>query len=259
MARCVWALEGEETTEMLQNVKAPDARSWLAEMLCALSHVQRTRVVVTLWAIWHARRKAIHEAIFQSPLSIKGFVDRYIEDLGIVQQQQPKIQRQPTKGITISRWIAPPEGLMKINVDASVSKNLKIASVAAITCSTVGNFLGASALVIKGISDPETLEVMACREGLALASDLGLQRFRLASDCTNAVRSIQGGSLDSYGNVIKEIRDTMKLFGQVEVVREGRTSNGDADRLAKSSIYSQLGRYVWFFDPPEGVCTSYFE
>jgi hypothetical protein len=43
-----------------------------------------------------------------------------------------------------------------------------IASVAAIGHSTIGNFLGASALVIEGISNPETLEVMACREGLAL-------------------------------------------------------------------------------------------
>jgi hypothetical protein len=39
----------------------------------------------------------------------------------------------------------------------------------------------------------------------------------------------------------------MKLFGQVEEVHEVRTANGDADRLAKSSIYSQLGRHVWFF------------
>jgi hypothetical protein len=125
-----------------------------------------------------------------------------------------------------------------------VSKNLKIASVAAIARNTVGNFLGASALVIEVISDPVMLEVMACREGLTLASDLGLQRFILASDCINVVRSIQGGSLGSYGKVIKEIRDTMKLFGQVEVVHEGRTAIGDADILAKSSIYSPLGRQV---------------
>jgi hypothetical protein len=30
-------------------------------------------------------------------------------------------------------------------------------------------------MVLEGILDPETLEVLACREGLALASDLGLQ------------------------------------------------------------------------------------
>jgi hypothetical protein len=36
------------------------------------------------------------------------------------------------------------------------------------------NFLGASALVLEGCTDPETAEVVTCREGLALASDLGL-------------------------------------------------------------------------------------
>jgi hypothetical protein len=81
MARCVWALEGEEMLELLQSFQLSDAKSWLAEMLNTLSHSQRTCVVVILWAIWHARRKAIHEEIYQSPLSTKCFVDRYIEDL----------------------------------------------------------------------------------------------------------------------------------------------------------------------------------
>jgi hypothetical protein len=56
------------------------------------------------------------------------------------------------------------------------------------------------------------MEILACREGLALASDVGLQNFRLAYDCINVVKTIQGGSLGPAGNVIKEIRDTLKLF-----------------------------------------------
>ena len=35
-----------------------------------------------------------------------------------------------------------------------------------------GAFLGASVVVWQGYDDPEILEAMACREGLALASDL---------------------------------------------------------------------------------------
>jgi hypothetical protein len=67
--------------ELLQSFQLSDAKSWLAEMLNTLSHSQRTRVVVILWAIWHARRKAIHEEIYRNSLSTKCFVDRYIEDL----------------------------------------------------------------------------------------------------------------------------------------------------------------------------------
>ena len=46
-----------------------------------LPHEELTRVVVSLWALWHARRKAIHENIFQSPLSTHCFVDRFVAEL----------------------------------------------------------------------------------------------------------------------------------------------------------------------------------
>ena len=36
-------------------------------------------------------------------------------------------------------------------------------------------------LVMEGVSSPETAEAMACREGLALAKDLALQKVRIAT------------------------------------------------------------------------------
>ena len=77
-------------------------------------------------------------------------------------------------------------------MDAAVSKNLRHSASATVTRDVGGNFLGASALVVEGNTDAEVVEAIACREGLALASDLGLQAARLATDCANAVRSIQG-------------------------------------------------------------------
>jgi len=61
----------------------------------------------------------------------------------------------------------------------------------------MGNFLGVSALVLKGIDEAvEVAEAIACREELSLPSDLGLQSNEiLASDYANAVRSIQGEAL----------------------------------------------------------------
>ena len=69
-------------------------------------------------------------------------------------------------------------------------KNSKSVAVAAVARDSSGCYLGASTLVFAGVSDPEILEVLACREGLALANDLLIQQARVASDCLNAVRSI---------------------------------------------------------------------
>lgn len=106
---------------------------------------------------------------------------------------------------------------------------------AAVARDSNGNVLGASALTIAGATEPEMLEAVACREGLALASVLYLQRIRLASDCNNVVRSF---------------REDFLTF---EVVHENRSTNVDAHRLARSSVYASLGRHVWFTDTSAGL------
>ena len=54
-------------------------------------------------------------------------------------------------------------------------------------------------MTLSGMSDPETLEVMACREGLALASDL-IEKVRLASDskCSKKLGGRSNGAVWPY-------------------------------------------------------------
>ena len=53
--------------------------------------------------------------------------------------------------------------------------------------------------MLEGYNDAEVVEAMPCCEGLALATDLGLHSFRVASDCANAVRSFAGkGYVDAH-------------------------------------------------------------
>ena len=62
-----------------------------------------------------------------------------------------------------------------------------------------GHFSGASALLLEGYNDAEVVKEIARREGLALASNLGLYSFFVASHCANAVRSFEGEGFDRYG------------------------------------------------------------
>jgi hypothetical protein len=50
--------------EHLHSSEEGDARAWLEMMIATLKQEERTRVIVTVWTIWHARRKAIHEQIY---------------------------------------------------------------------------------------------------------------------------------------------------------------------------------------------------
>jgi hypothetical protein len=138
-------------------------------MMKPLRHEDLVRVTVTLWAIWYARTKVVHEAIYQSPLSTHQFVSNFVANIELV-KPQGRVTAE-TQGSPV-RWIPPPIGLMKINVDAAMAKNLGIIAAAAVARDANGRFLGASAVVLEGRMEPETVEAIACKEGLALGWQL---------------------------------------------------------------------------------------
>jgi hypothetical protein len=146
LAKCVWALE-EDLTAFICQIETPDARVWLAKVMAALKHEELTRVVVRLWAIWYARRQALFENNFQSPFSTNSFVERFISELEMI---KPSTKQQQVVGDPAPRWIKPPRGFAKVNVDVVISKNSSNASAAAVARDEDGNFLGASALVLEG-------------------------------------------------------------------------------------------------------------
>jgi hypothetical protein len=174
MSKCVWVLVDEEITEHLINVQESDARSWIFSLIETLKHDDLIRVLVTLWAIWYARRKAIHDNIFQSPLSTFPFVNSFISDLTMAEGKKGvHVQQGHTQQ---AGWIPPPEGLVKINVDAATSKNTNRGAIAAVARSSDGVYLGASSVVFDDVTDAESLEALACREAVALSRDLLLRK-----------------------------------------------------------------------------------
>lgn len=127
-------------------------------------------------------------------------------------------------------------------------------AMAAIARNPEDPFLGASVVVAEGVTDAETAEALACREALALAQDLASRKIKIASDCLSVINNLQAGGMSRYSQVIREINATSSGFESCVFVFESRMSNGDAHELARSSIYKDVGRYVWLITPPEGVC-----
>ena len=81
LARCVWALADEELTDVLISNRTDDAKVWMLWLIDTLPIADLARALVTIWAIWWARRRAIHDEQFQSPMSTHLFIQKYLEDL----------------------------------------------------------------------------------------------------------------------------------------------------------------------------------
>jgi ribonuclease HI len=251
MAASTWALVDNDLVEHLLSNNCGNAKEWLFFLLETLSHEDFVRATVTLWAIWTARRKAIHEQIFQSPLSIFGFVNSFLADLKMVADVQNDKCSLPRRSCHSHAWVPPPTGMCKVSVDAAISKSSIAGAAGAICRDENGVYLGASARVFDGINDPVTLEAFACSEGLALAQDLGVRKIQVTTDCLVILQALEQGSLASYSSVLKEICDRQHQFIESKVVHERRNSNVEAHNFARSSVALQPGRHVWLGSSPD--------
>ena len=125
-------------------------------MLDSLPHNQFIRLLVTLWAIWHARRKAIHEAVFQSPRGTHEFIERFfICEINAIKPAHTIIRHVSMQVMAGPTWVAPPVGSAKVKVDGAVGNSSNHGYVSAICIHAQGNYLGSSALVFAGVTDPD--------------------------------------------------------------------------------------------------------
>ena len=145
-------------------------------------------------------------------LATHSFIMKYLRELKECKPYQPPRQAAATPTRRSTRWIPPAPGVAKIRVDGAVSRDLNDRTVRAVCRNSEGTFLGASCMKFCGLTDPATLEAVACREALALAADLYLDNVVIASDCQGVVRDIPDGTGGSYATMVKEINETATVF-----------------------------------------------
>ena len=163
-SRCVWALLDDELVAQMAEFVEPNARLCLFELNDKLDQANFTKLVVTLWSMWYARRKAIYELIFQSPQQTVSFVNNFIAELGLLQSSGTSQETSSAPRPQVRRWLLPPTGFVKVNVDGAVARSHHGGAVAAVCRDQTGLFLGSSAVVYRGINDPLILETYACEK-----------------------------------------------------------------------------------------------
>ena len=100
-------------------------------------------------------------------------------------------------------------------------------------------------LFFKHVKDPATLEALALRESLDLATDLHISRVHAATDCKGVASEIGRRSSAEFGAVVREIEMQVSSFFSCNVVYQARISNFDAHNLAKHILTLSVGRHVW--------------
>ena len=80
-------------------------------------------------------------------------------------------------------------------------------------------------LFFKHVKDPATLEALALRESLDLATDLHISRVHAATDCKGVASEFGRRSTVAFGAVVREIEMQFSSFISCNIVHEFRSSN----------------------------------
>jgi hypothetical protein len=142
-------------------------------------------------------------------------------------------------------------------MDAAMAKTTTGGAVGDVCRLADGEFLGASSLTVQGITDPTTMEAIACQEVIALAQDLQLNQITVASDCLTVINALRQPFYGSFSMVIDEAQSNAAHVAKVTFRHENRLSNIDAHNLARIAVSGNLGRQVWLIHP--FGWSSYFE
>jgi hypothetical protein len=137
--------------------------TWARDILDP-SFISRKDAEVTvsvMWAIWTSRNKYTHGEVAFQPRKSMELVDEFIRSLDIPHRRLRRLDND--------RRVPPEPGWTKINVDGALDCRRRVAGLGMIARNHVGFVLSSCCRQYCNVPDPFTIELLACRDAMALA------------------------------------------------------------------------------------------
>ena len=163
------------------------------------------------------------------------------------------VHTRPTVAVTrpIAGWTSPPVGYVKVNWDASISKQQNKMGVGLAVRDHTGQVWVMACATKDFINDPTTAEAVGAWFTVALAKRLGLRQVIMEGDSLEVVQAInrEGNCWTAYGPIVNDIKDDLRSWQGWVFQHTSWRSNGVARQLAHLAFKHGEGR-EWVADFP---------
>ena len=151
-------------------------------------------------------------------------------------------------------WRPPDTGWLKVNSDGAVSKVSKNGGGGAVIRDEDGAFRAGLSHCFRGVDDPESVEILACKRALEVAKEINAEKVHVELDSQGVARMLNNHhkELSSAGPWMQEIKSMLTSFSEFKVSWVRRSANITAHKLAKVGVGDEL-RKVWLGIPPARV------
>ncbi|KAE8734141.1 hypothetical protein F3Y22_tig00000778pilonHSYRG00209 [Hibiscus syriacus] len=222
-----------------------DFREWMVYVLSHLS-IPETHKLFLLCSLWVARNYQLYQGHISSDVEIHGFVTTYLEELSLA-SVRPDVVPVPIDRL----WTIPPVGFIKVNVDGSYDKDLRMGGIGCVLRDSTGQLLAGYSSGIPHAMDAFHVESLACVEGLNLALSLGYRSLVVEGDSRSVISRVASSQVDcSYGGCITDqIWDLATSFDRCIFQHVGRDGNRVTDVFGREGL-SRVSPICLFGSPP---------
>ncbi|KAL4360797.1 hypothetical protein GQ457_04G002610 [Hibiscus cannabinus] len=224
-------------------------KEWLSWLFTTTPITKYVEILVTLYAIWYARNKFVHEGSRQTREEILSFIKSMTTDL-----QNISARLQGPSSHSLIAWSAPSPPFVKANFDAKFCSVSHSSWSGVIIRDNQGHVLGACRCKALRIPSPFAAEAMSLIHAISLASDLGFHSVIFEGDSLALIKKMNFDALD-FSKISALVWEAKGLARTLHVCRflfVPRGGNQAAHALAGESSLDSTDRY-WVEEVPPKV------
>lgn len=127
----------------------------------------------------------------------------------------------------VVKWQPPEQGWVKINTDGAVNEADRRGGVGVVARNSAGEVIAGRCARYDGVTDPESVELLACRDAMLLAKEKKLQQVVIETDCQNiqTLWESKQGERTVGVYVLCEMRTLVSCFQGVQLRYVSRSAN----------------------------------
>jgi ribonuclease HI len=231
---------------------------WLLSILSSADVDTKAKILMLLWRAWHLRNDMIHGKGKAMVTGSALFLKSYGESLNLTERKkltdldEKGKEKIPEGARSVramtgeagrkkdkkSKWEAPEQGWIKVNVDAGYNSESGQAGAGVIARDEAGLVVLSAWKFLSRCSSPEEAEAMACLEGIRLAVEWMGKPTRLESDCLTIINCLREGDARraAWSSINNEIIEVGRLLPACTIRHTGRDGNRVAHLLAKRAL-----------------------
>jgi ribonuclease HI len=243
----------QECSQRVQklSLQEDDGLGWFLQIRERLEGEELVEAVTIARLLWLRRNACVFGREVSAPNQVVQSAQAMMASYKVAIAGESRLSK--TSDGIVKRWMAPEQGLFKLNWDAALGSSPTRMGVGAVLRDGQGRARVAMATIFPNVSDPTLAEAMALWKAVNLCLDLGYKRVIFEGDALHVVQSMnQEQPWGQYAQLLDDVRTALQGFLFHGVQYASREANKVAHALAKL-VVSHSVDHVWIDECPSSI------